>query len=101
MPDGAIALFQIRTTGVKSIGFGFNPSDDWDVLKQWNDAAAIIKLWALMAGLACESDGCNYSSSFPRKISSSGGKLGHSRESIAQRLDIEGGSFSLHVCQSD
>lgn len=43
MPGGAIALFHIRTTGVKNVGFGFILSDDWDVLKQWNDAA-IIKL---------------------------------------------------------
>lgn len=43
MPDGARALFHIRTTGVKNISFGVNPSDDWDLLKQWNDAA-IIKL---------------------------------------------------------
>lgn len=42
-PDGARALFHIRTTGVKNIGFGSNLSDDWDLLKEWNDAA-IIKL---------------------------------------------------------
>lgn len=78
-PDGAIALFHITTTGVKNIGFGSNPSDDWDLLKEWNDAA-IIKLQALMACLAGESDGCNYASRLPTKISSCRDKRVHSRE---------------------
>lgn len=41
-----------------------------------------------MACLACESDGCNYSKSFPTKISSGQDELLHSRGSIAYLWNI-------------
>lgn len=94
MPDGAIALFHISTKGVKNIGFGFNPSDDWDVLKEWNDAAVI----KLQAWLACKSDGYNYSSSFPTKVSSGGrGKPVHSKENIAYLWNIRDLMLTVQV----